>query len=83
MSASGTRTSLLDAERLLAEYRGEVWTGASQRDKTRVVTYNVPDQCRAVVEQLGRHGNTARTVQGPGLLILLPEEQFRVFGPPI
>ena len=69
-----------DAEKLLAEYRRETGAGESQRDKTRVVTFCVSNDRYALVENLST-GKT-REVSGPGLAILQPDEQFRVFSLP-
>ena len=69
-----------DADRLLAEYRREMGAGASERDKTRVVTYCVPNDRYALVENLAT--GKSREVQGADLAKLLPDEQFRVFSLP-
>ena len=68
------------SEKLLAEYRRESGSGSPQRDKTRVVTYCVPNDRYALVENLST--GKSREVRGADLAVLLPEEQLRVFSLP-
>lgn len=60
-----------EVEKLLADSNG-----GQKRDKSRVVTYNVPHN--SAVQIFDYKSQKSRYVTGPGLVMLDPEEQFTV-----